>query len=296
MSDTETLYDQIIRKLQNNKVVVVILVVFAVILGVAQFQGALSGIIGAVRTQKIEVQASIRPFDVMGGAIAPRKDLPLLENAVNRIDKIATSLAGEIVSEVGVNPTALDATLRLDGGTLISSQPLRAFVLVLASPMSQVGRIPKDFGDATGLDVLPLFGDPQGTNSDDKSVDAELVPQHGYFNREPLKIFKRDQGFSFEPSQDQRTRVIRFTPHKPQVMLVFDTAEPSLENAKASLEFMLRSELKRSSSALELSPLTQAELDAQKEKIQHMGPGIMKSQLADKYNVDYIVEAKVLSE
>ncbi len=64
----------------------------------------------------------------MGGAVAPRKDLPLLENAVNRIDKIATSLAGEIVSEVGVNPTTLDATLRLDGGTLLSSQPLRAFM------------------------------------------------------------------------------------------------------------------------------------------------------------------------
>jgi hypothetical protein len=143
-----------------------------------------------------------------GGAIAPRKDLPLLENAVNRIDKIATSLAGEIVSEVGVNPTTLDVTLRLNGGTLLSSQRLRAFILVLASPMSQVGRIPKDFGDATGVAVLPLFGDPQGVNSNDESVDIELVPQRGYFNREPLKIFKRDQGFSFEPSQDQRTRVI----------------------------------------------------------------------------------------
>jgi len=84
--------------------------------------------------------------------------------------------------------------------------------------------------------------------------------------------------------------------HKPQVMVVFGTAEPSRENAKASLEFMLRSELKRSSSVLELSPLTQAELDAQKGKIQHMGPGIITSPLADKYNVDYIVVAKVLSE
>jgi hypothetical protein len=59
---------------------------------------------------------------------------------------------------------------------------------------------------------------------------------------------------------------------------------------------MLRSELAKRSASLELSPLTQAELDAQKERIQHMGPGIIKSQLADKYNVDYIVEAKVLSE
>jgi len=42
---------------------------------------------GQKLVQKIEVQASIRPFDVMGGAVAPRKDLPLLENAVNRIDK-----------------------------------------------------------------------------------------------------------------------------------------------------------------------------------------------------------------
>jgi hypothetical protein len=50
--------------------------------------------------------------------------------------------------------------------------------------MSQVGRIPKDFWGATGMDVLPLFGDPQGVNSNDKSVDIELVPQRGYFKRE----------------------------------------------------------------------------------------------------------------
>ena len=42
MNDTETLYDKTIRKLKNNKVIVLILVAFAVLLGLAQLQGAVS--------------------------------------------------------------------------------------------------------------------------------------------------------------------------------------------------------------------------------------------------------------
>jgi hypothetical protein len=294
MNDTETLYDQVVRQLKSNKLVVVVLVLFAVVLGIAQFQGALSGIIGAVRTPKIEVQGSIRPYDFMGGTISPQKGLTPIPGDIAHVDNIAVALANEIVSDIGVDPTPLEATVRIEGRALSSSQPLQASVLILASPMAQVGRVPRNLGDASAVDVAALFGDTQFVNQSDNAIDMELVPQHGFFQRQPLKVFKRDQGFSFEPGQDASTKVIRFTPHRPKAMLVFGATEASLENTKASLEFALRSELQKHSS-LELSPLTQAELDEQKKRIQGMGAGIAKSQLADKYNVDYMIEANVLS-
>jgi hypothetical protein len=295
MDDTETLYDQVVRQLKSNKLVVVILLVFAAVLGIDRFQGALLGIIGAVRAPKIEVQASIRPFDFMGGAISPQKGLTPISGDITHVDDMMVALADQIVSEIGVDPTPLDATVRIEGRTLSSSQPLQASVLILASPTAQVGRVPRNLGDANAVDVAGLFGDMQFVNHSDDAIDMELVPQDGFFQRQPLKVFKRNQGFSFAPNQDAATKVIRFTPHSPKVMLVFGATGTSLENAKASLEFALRSELQKHAS-LELSPLTQAELDDQKKKIQGMGAGIAKSQLADKYNVDYLIEAKVLSK
>jgi len=295
MNDTETIYDQVVRQLKSNKLVVLILLAFAVVLGINRFQGALSGIIGAVRTPKIEVQASIRPYDFMGGTISPQKGLAPIVGDFAHVDSMMVALADKIVSEIGVDPTPLDATVRIERRTLSSSQPLQASVLILASPTAQVGRVPRNLGDANAVDVAALFGDMQFVNRSDNALDMELVPQGGFFQRQPLKIFKRNQGFSFEPDQDAATKVIRFTPHSPKVILVFGATGTSLENAKASLEFALRSELQKRTS-IELSPLTQAELDDQKKKIQGMGAGIAKSQLADKYNVDYLIEAEVLSK
>jgi hypothetical protein len=294
MSNSETLYDQITQRLKNNKVVVLILIAFAVVLGVAQFQGALTGIIGTVRAPQVQVQASIQPYDFMGGQAASLKGLTPIQGDSDHIEKMAVALSEEIVSALGVTPTTVEATLQIDGHSLHSSQPLRASVLVLASPIAQVGRVAKDLGEANGLDVLPLFGDSQFVNHNDNSLDMELVPQHGYFQRESLKIFRGNPDFSFEPNGKQLTKVIRFTPHKPKLMLAFDTTGPQLENARASLEFMLRSELQKRS--LELSSLTQAELEEQRKTIQNLGMGAAKTQLTDKFNVDYIVKATLLSE
>jgi hypothetical protein len=295
MQDSESLYDQTIRKLKNNKVVVIFLIGFVVVLGLAQIQGAFSGLLRTVRNPKIHLQASIRPYDFMGGTISPEKNLASLSGQITQISILVPPLTKQILTEIGAGQTTLDACLQIEGGALRASQPLQAAVLVFGSPTSQMARIGKNLGDANGIDISALFKDSQFVNGVDNAVDMEVVPQHGYFQREPLSIFRRHQGLSFEPDHDALAKVIHFTAQIPKIMLAVEAGDTHVEDAKESLDFALRSELAKHSS-LELSPLTQSDLDEQRKAIQRLGEGIAKSQLEDKYNVDYIVKVKILSD
>jgi hypothetical protein len=179
--------------------------------------------------------------------------------------------------------------LQIDGASLHADQKLRAAVLIFVSPMSQAARIRRDVGEADNLDLAAIFNDPQYVDHADNSIDMELVPRLGYFGREPLKIFRSAEGFSFDGASGEKTRTFQFTPHTPRVLLAtFEAAGEPLQNARVALASALRTDLAKNP-ALELSPSTEEELAKEKERIRALGPGPAKSALANEHNADYIV-------
>jgi hypothetical protein len=294
MAGNKTLYDQVVTRLKNNKLVVLVLIAFTVLLAVAQLQGALSGIKNALFPPKAHVQvaAFIQRYDFMVGNIEPPKPLATTRGS---IPEIAKDLAQGIGAVIEPTPGIVRAILQIDGSSLRADQKLRAAVLIFVPPMSQAARTPKDVGAADNLDLTAIFNDPQYVDHADDSVDMELVPRIGYFERVPLKILRSAAGFSFDGASAGKTRAIQFTPHTPRVLLAtFDAAGEPLQNARAALASALRTDLARNP-ALELSPSTEEELAKEKEKIQALGPGPAKSALANEHNADYIVTGTVFA-
>jgi hypothetical protein len=294
MAMNETLYDQVVTRLKNNKLMVFVLIAFAVLLAVAQLQGALSGIKNALFPPKTRVQvaAFIQRYDFMVGNIESPKPLATRKGS---IPEIAQTLAKDIGAAIGPAPGIVQATLQIDGSGLRADQKLRAAVLIFVPPMSQVARTPKDVGEADNLDLTAIFNDPQYVDHADNSIDMELVPRMGYFEREPLKIFRSAKGFSFDGASAGKTRTIQFNPHTPRVLLAtFEAAGEPLQNARTALTSALRTELARNP-ALELSPSTEEELAKEKREIQALGPGPAKSALANEHNADYIVTGTVVA-
>jgi hypothetical protein len=209
---------------------------------------------------------------------------------------LGEKLAEELASAIGSTPGKFEAVLRIDGSTLRATQSLRAAVLIFVSPMAQVARIARELGDANNLDLQPIFSDPQFTGQGGNSIDMEVSPGAGFFEREPLRIFKRSDGFSFEAEVRAQEKTVAFSPHKAKIILSrFEASGENLERASVAIESALRSALQRYPS-IELSPLTIGELEKQKKTIQNLGPGAAKSALSNQFNVDYIITGTVLPD
>lgn len=163
MGDSETLYDRITRKFKDNKFVVWILIAFAALLGIAQLQGALSGLKSALFPPKtcVQASASIERYDFMVGRAGPASPLAPVERDIAEIEQAADEVAREIVAAIGAVQNSSQVTLHIDHGRLHSSQPLRAAVIVVTSPMEQVGRIPRKLGETDTVDLQALSEDPQ---------------------------------------------------------------------------------------------------------------------------------------
>jgi hypothetical protein len=295
MNDSQTLYDQVVRKVKNNKVGMLVLLVFGGLLAVAQLQGALSGIINALLPPKtrIEVIATIQSYDFMVGKTESAKPLAPVAGDIARREEIANRVASEVVSAIGAGAKDLDVSVQIEGRSLRASQPLRVSIIVFGPQMSQVARISKDLGDAENVDLQSVFGDPQFLDPRGSSVDMEVRPRTGYFEREAFRVFKHGQAFSFEPDQNEATTTIRFMPHKPRIILEdFRVGTDHAEDLR-SFEPALRTQLQVNSS-LELSTLSVQELEAKRADIQRLGPGGAKQQFADQYSVDYIVGGTVV--
>jgi hypothetical protein len=269
-----------------------------VIVAIAQFLGAFSGIVTTLFPPKthVEVAVSIQSSDFMTGNTRAVKPLAAIKGDPNNIDQIAKSVAKEIVQAIGPTQDTFEAILNIEGHTLRSSQPLQAAVLVFVPPMMQVGRIPKALGDATGVNLLPLFADSQFLNPQDKSIDMELAAHAGGFEPKPLKIFARNQIFSFDTQQQITRKTVQFVARKLRVVLEsFDANGPSSENARTKLDSALRRELGKLS-FLELSSLTLDGLKIKQLEIQHLAPGGAKSQRADQFRVDYVISGSLASK
>jgi hypothetical protein len=298
MNETETLYDQTIRTLKNSKVIVLVLIAFAVLLGLAQLQGALSGIRTAffpAKTQ-VHVDALVQRYDFMVGNVESPKPLKSVQGDITHVRQVAENLAEELSSAIGSAPGKSEAVLRIDRSSLRATQPLRAAVLVFVAPMTQVARVAHELGDANNLDLQPIFADPQFTGPTNNSIDVEVSLAVGSFEREPLKIFKRPDGFSFEADVRAQEKTLSFSPHKARIILSrFEAKGEDLQRASAALESALRAALQKYPS-LELSPLTLEELEKQKKTIQNLRPGETKSALANQFSVDYLVTGTVLPD
>jgi hypothetical protein len=298
MNDAETLYDETIRKLKNNKVIVLLLVAFAVFLGLAQLQGALSGMWKTIfpANTRVHVDVSVQRYDFMVGNIESARPLEPVQGDITDVRQMAEKLAEELTSAIGSPPDRFEAVLRIDGSTLRATKPLRAAVLVFSSPMEQVARVARELGDANNLDLRPIFADPQFTGQGGSSIDMEVSPRPGFFEREPLKIFKRPDGFSFQADVPAQEKTLPFSPHQAKVILSrFEAKGEVLERASAAIESALRIALQKYPS-VQLSPLTIRELEKEKQTIQNLGPGAAKSALSNQFNVDYIITGTVLPD
>ncbi len=210
MNDASTLYDQAVRKLKNNKVVVLVLLGFTVLGAVAQVYGVFSGIISSLFPPKTHVQvaASIQRYDFMVGKTKAVKPLGLVQGDVTHLQQIADDLAKEIASAMGPTRTSSEVTLAIESHNLHANQPVRASVLVFVPPIVQIGRVPKAVGETDTVDMQPLFGDPQFVDPRYNSIDMELEPCAGGYQREPLKIFKRGMDFSFDAQRQESRKTI----------------------------------------------------------------------------------------
>ncbi len=216
MADAETLYDRAIRKLKNNKAVVFVLIAFAVVLAVAQLQGALSGIISALFPAKTvaQVSASIERYDFMAGRIEPVKSLAPIGRDITHVQEIADELTKEIVSAIGPMQNGFEVSLQVGDHTLRASRPVPIAIIVVTSPMAQVGRISRDIGDTDSLDLQALSQDPQLLNPQRHVLEIELRALTAGLDRVSLEVFKRGNDFSFSPDQVEKRKVIQFSPHK----------------------------------------------------------------------------------
>ncbi len=292
MADAETLYDRAIRKLKNNKAVVFVLIAFAVVLAVAQLQGALSGIISALFPAKTvaQVSASIERYDFMAGRIEPVKSLAPIGRDITHVQEIADELTKEIVSAIGPMQNGFEVSLQVGDHTLRASRPVPIAIIVVTSPMAQVGRISRDIGETDSLDLQALSQDPQLFNPQRHVLEIELGALTAGLDRVSLEVFKRGNDFSFSPDQVEKRKVIQFSPHKVTLIIEkFEARGERVQNAGVSLDSAIKQALGRYP-FLQLSSETVADLDRKRSELQqNLHPGMGKSALANQFNVDFVI-------
>lgn len=299
MGDPQTLYDKFTRKLKNNRWVVFTLIAFAVVLGIAQLLGALSSLKDTLFPAKtrVHVSAGIERYDFMAGRTEPVKSLAPIGRDIGRAQEIADELAKEIVSAVGPRQKGFEVTLQIEGHTLQASQPVPVAIVVVSSPMVQVGRISRNIGETNSLDLLPLSQDPQLLNPRGNVVEMELGALEAGLDRLPLQVFKRGNAFSFSADQDDKHKVVQFVPHKITLILEsFGARGERAQNTTLSLNTALKQAL-GSYPFLQLSSETVADLDRRRAELQqNLHPGMGKSALANQFDVDFIVTGSVATD
>jgi hypothetical protein len=299
MGDSETLYEKVTTKLKNNKAVVALLIAFGVILGLAQLQGALSGLFRALFPEKtrIEVSASINQYDFMTEKNEIVKSFAPTKWEITQVQEAAADLAKEVVSAIGPSQKGFEVNLRIDGNNLRASRHVQASVIVVSSPMAQVGRMFRNIGETDTLDLQALSADPQLLNPRGDVIKMEFGALSAGLDRVPVSVFKHGGGFSFNHDTVNQTRVIQFPPHKIKLILEkFEVRGERAQNAGLSLDSTLRRTLS-GYPFLEVSPDSIADLRRKRAELeQNLTPGIGKSALANQSSVDYVITGNVIPE
>lgn len=284
-----TLYDRIIAKLKDNKVVVVVVLAFIAVTSLGQLYGLFPGIMGWLFPPKFHVSASIRPYDFMVGDVGQRQQLEPVQGSASQVDSIAANLAKEIASACGPATDRLDATLEIQGQTLRSSRPLHVSIPGFQNPMAQTTRYGKDLGENENFDLGSFVG-PGFMDAADNSVGLNLGARG--FDGKYVKIFKREEGLSFDPQQQRLTQNISLTPRKIKLLLDFTVSgDPDGKFADLMAEVG-----RKLPSFIEVSSETLATLEKERGDVrsQPIGPG--KLLVSDQYNVDFVVSGNVAPE
>lgn len=189
----EPLYDRILRGLKNNKLVAAILLLVLVLGGVAKITGAISSIRDFFFPRKtmLQISASIERYDFMAGRIEPVKSLAPVTRDISQVKEAANDVVKEIVADIGPIQNAFDVSLQIENDRLRASGPIRASVIVVTSPMEQVGRITRDIGETDNLDLAALSADPQLLNRQGNVIEIECGAPSAGLERVSLQIFKR---------------------------------------------------------------------------------------------------------
>jgi hypothetical protein len=117
------------------------------------------------------------------------------------------------------------------------------------------------------------------------------------FDRVSLRVFKRGSGFSFSTDQDEKRKIIQFSPHNIKLILEkFEARSERLQNAGVSLDSALRQAFGKYP-FLQLSSETVADLDRKRAELQqNLHPGMGKSALANQFNVDFVITGSLATK
>jgi len=132
MSKDDMLYEQVVKRLKNNKAVVVILLIFAIVIGASKFMGGLSGIADVLFPPKnhLEVNVSVQPYDLMAEMTESPVNLNPVSGDIDSINNIVDKISEEIVKEIQAE-RLLETTLVISGSNLKADHALTALIFYM---------------------------------------------------------------------------------------------------------------------------------------------------------------------
>lgn len=297
MSNDETLYEKTVRKLKNKKFVVFILIIFALVIAASQFITGISDIFKffAPKKTKLEANISLQQYDIMSESTQSPEMLETIEGDIDDI-QIFSALIAEEVAEAIQPERLFEIKLDISENTLKSPHSLIAYIHIQGMVVQQSPLV-KEFGSAKKLDLLAISQDPLYFDFQRNSLEISVRDRKGHFQREFIKVFKREDTFSFDTNSKILNKKIRFSLRKSKILL--ETLEVSggsaeiIQDIQASLNSAVRKRL-GDHEFLAISPLNRDDLQRKREEIKLLPLGPGKGEIIDQYNVDFIISGNII--
>ena len=301
MSKDDTLYEQVVKRLKNNKAVVVILLIFAIVIGASKFMGGLSGIADVLLPPKnhLEVNVSVQSYDIMAEITESPVSISPVSGGIDNIDSLVDKVSQEIVKEI--NPERVfETTLTISGSNLKADRSLIALVFHMepAGARFQMSPHKTEIVEEGGFDIEKYFESQYSFMEDCSCIEMRIKERSGSFKPEGIKIYTGEQGYSFKEDSPVQTKTLNLDPTETRVILEpFNVSGASSEVAQRlrnSFDSKLKSKLQEDSPLINLSGYTKDEILRIRQELRTMRPGASKLDLIYQYKVDFIISGNVV--
>lgn len=303
MPDKDTLYDKRIKKILNNKRLVGIIVPAAIVVAVLTFLGTVLEQGTTIKEfffpqkEQTQIVISMKPYDVITGETQTK---PIFNQSYilgDHVDIESVSSSTESIILDAIQPrTKPELDLEIIKNHLHAYETVVASISFFQSPLQTLTI--KEFNQNSDLNLDEIF-QPNSNyyNPTCNCISLYIEDKAGQLKPKYMEIFKKDQDYSFDAESVviKKTIVSEITPTIILIapFVISGTNSENGEQIRSVIESSLREKLQKHK-FIQISALSLEKLQGESEKLQKLPTNIIKQDIVEQYNVDFIVSGEII--
>jgi hypothetical protein len=301
-SPAGSLYDRLLVRVKNNKLIAMTLLVAALITGLSTVAGKISELNKMLYHERAIVRTSLQPYHLISGKTGQVIEIDAVESDLDNLGKIIIDNVADKISQAIPEPDVEDVEIFLIGYSLYASSPVNAN-FSLSGPIQQSGpSYSLGNSELSGIDVRPLLSNRSLIRDWCKCIVFNISGKNKS-SGEPITI--KGDGFTEPLLSDENVkdmsnkRTIKIKTNRKVIVIdsirVAGSTSEDVERSKLLVDTSLRGSL-RSKNNVYISELTIIELEKKRDELRNLPESQVKSDTIDRFGADYLLSVSVIIE